>query len=67
MKWCIPNIGPVVLILDAPPGEESQAKKDMIEVLDRAAGVVSLPSDFARFRVLLRDHIKLEAKLLAQR
>ena len=57
-KWCVPNTGCVVLILDT-----DLAKDDMLQVLDCAAKAGQLRGDLARFKYLLANQIELEAAL----
>lgn len=61
-RYCIPNSGPVVLILDT-----SEAKRDLLLALESAAEVGAIQGDLARFSALLDSHIELEAALAEQR
>lgn len=58
MRWCIPNTGPVVLILDT-----SAAKSNLLQALECAAKAGELRDDLDRFMALLASHIELEAAL----
>lgn len=62
MKWCIPNTGSVVLILD-PEKDGRQDKINLLRVLEYAADAGVLRGDLAKFLALLRSHIELEAAL----
>ena len=57
-KWCVPNTGCVVLILDT-----DLAKADMLQALDCAAKAGQLRGDLDRFKTLLASQIELEAAL----
>ena len=57
-KWCIPNTGSVVLILDT-----SGAKRDLLEAPDAAGKAGKLSGELARFAVLLDSEIRLEDEL----
>ena len=61
-KWCIPNTGPIVLVL----GNDVDSlldKERLLQALECAAKHGELRGDLDRFRVLLASQIELEREL----